>query len=53
VVHSDCLLAGHGPGIATLMTCSKPLIEPVLDAGANIADLLQIGTKRKKELSKK
>ena len=48
VVHSDCLLAGHGPGISTLMTCSLPLIEPVLDAKANIADLLQIGTKRKK-----
>ena len=46
VVHSDCLLAGHGPGVSTLMTCSKPVIEPVLDAKANIADLLNIGTKR-------
>ncbi len=48
VVHSDCLLAGHGPGISTLMTCSKPLIEPMLDAGSNIANLMQIGKKRKK-----
>jgi len=48
VVHSDCLLAGHGPGISTLMTCSTPLIEPILDANANIANLLKIGTKRKK-----
>ncbi|MCK5165288.1 MAG: DUF4438 domain-containing protein [Desulfobacula sp.] len=47
VVHSDCLLAGHGPGVSTLMTCSTPLIEPVLDANANIADLLKIGIKRK------
>ncbi len=46
VVHSDCLLAGHGPGVSTLMTCSKPLIEPLLDADANIANLLKIGTKR-------
>ena len=46
VVHSDCLLAGHGPGIATLMTCSTSLIEPVLDATANIANLLKIGIKR-------
>jgi hypothetical protein len=46
VVHSDCLLAGHGPGVSTLMTCSKPLIKPILDADANIADLLNIGTKR-------
>ncbi len=46
VVHSDCLLAGHGPGIATLMTCSTSLIEPLLDANANIADLLKIGRKK-------
>ncbi|MCP4672731.1 MAG: DUF4438 domain-containing protein [Desulfobacula sp.] len=46
VVHSDCLLAGHGPGVATLMTCSKPFIEPMLNANANIANLLHIGTKR-------
>ena len=46
VVHSDCLLAGHGPGVSTLMTCSKPLIKPILDADSNIADILKIGTKR-------
>ncbi|MDF1563035.1 MAG: DUF4438 domain-containing protein [Deltaproteobacteria bacterium] len=49
VVHSDCLLAGHGPGITTVMTCPKPLIEPVLSKTANIADLLKIGTARKKK----
>lgn len=48
VVHSDCLLAGHGPGVATLMTCPKPLIEPVTDPKANIADLLKIGIRRPK-----
>jgi hypothetical protein len=47
VVHSDCMLAGHGPGISTLMTCPIPMIEPVLDKNANIANLLKIGTKRK------
>ncbi len=47
VVHSDCMLAGHGPGIATLMTCSTPQIEPVVSGSANIANLLKIGTKRK------
>ena len=46
VVHSDCMLSGHGPGVSTLMTCSKTLIEPVLDTDANIADLLKIGIKR-------
>ncbi len=44
VVHSNCLLAGHGPGVTTLMTCATRLIEPVIDPRANIADLLQIGT---------
>jgi hypothetical protein len=44
VVHSDCLVAGHGPGVTTIMTCGTPLIEPVIDPRANMADLLQIGT---------
>lgn len=44
VVHSDCLEAGHGPGVTTLMTAATPLIRPVIDPAANIADLLGIGT---------
>ena len=43
VVHSDCLLAGHGPGVTTLMTCATPLIEPVIDPKANVADILGHG----------
>jgi hypothetical protein len=46
VVHSDCMLAGHGPGIATLITCATALIEPVIDGNANIANLMGIGTHR-------
>ena len=46
LVHSDCRLAGHGPGISTLMTCPTSLIEPMLDPNANIANLLKIGTHR-------
>jgi hypothetical protein len=49
VIHSDCLLPGHGPGVTTVMTCATPLIEPVLDPQANIADLLGIGTAAKTE----
>jgi hypothetical protein len=45
VVHSDCRGAGHGPGVTTLMTCKTPLIEPVIDPAANIADLFKIGTR--------
>jgi hypothetical protein len=47
VVHSDCLIAGHGPGVTTIMTCGTSLIEPVIDARANLADLLEIGTAAK------
>jgi hypothetical protein len=44
VVHSDCKLAGHGPGVTTLLTCATPLIEPVIDPRASIADFYGIGT---------
>ena len=47
VVHSDCLEAGHGPGVTTLMTAATPLIRPVIDPKANLADLLSIGTRLK------
>jgi hypothetical protein len=47
VVHSDCLRAGHGPGVATLMTCSEARIEPIIDDKANMAHLLKIGTEAK------
>ncbi|UCF09806.1 MAG: DUF4438 domain-containing protein [Candidatus Bipolaricaulota bacterium] len=49
VVHSDCLLSGHGPGVTTLITCGTPLIEPVVDAEANIADILGHGTEAPEE----
>lgn len=49
VVHSNCLLAGHGPGVTTVMTCPAGQIEPVIDSKANIAHLLQIGTEAKKK----
>jgi len=44
VVHSDCLLSGHGPGVTTLLTASTRIIEPVIDPSANIADILGHGT---------
>jgi len=47
VVHSDCLEAGHGPGVTTLMTAASPLLRPVVDCAANIADVLGIGTRLK------
>ena len=48
VVHSDSLIAGHGPGVTTVMTCETSLIKPVIDAQANIADLYKIGQQVKR-----
>ena len=36
IIHSDCVLAGHGPGVTTIMSCKEPIIEAKLDADANI-----------------
>lgn len=46
VVHSDCLLAGHGPGVTTLFTCIDGTLGFKLDAEANIARILGIGIYR-------
>lgn len=47
VVHSDCVIAGHGPGVATLLTSTTSKIKFHIDNDANIANYLNIGTKRK------
>lgn len=47
VIHGDCRYAGHGPGVSTLLTSAKPLIEPIIDPDANIAKILRIGRFRK------
>jgi len=47
VIHGDCRYAGHGPGVSTLLSASKPLIEPVISPNANIAKILKIGRYRK------
>ena len=49
VVHSDCLRAGHGPGVSTIMTCVCGQIKPVIDPTANIAELLKIGRMRRQQ----
>ena len=37
VIHSDCVVSGHGPGITTILACRKPLIEGKIDPDANLA----------------
>lgn len=41
IAHSDCMVAGHGPGVTTLMSCRTGQLRPVIDpARANIATIL-------------
>lgn len=40
VMHSDCVLVGHGPGVTALFTAKTPAIEGVTDPKANLADIL-------------
>jgi hypothetical protein len=42
VSHGQSFLAGHGPGVTTLMTSASGAIAPVLDARANLATLLDL-----------
>ncbi|MEI7474351.1 MAG: DUF4438 domain-containing protein [bacterium] len=36
IVHSDCVIAGHGPGVATIFTSKEGNITPVIDSNANL-----------------
>jgi hypothetical protein len=42
VVHTNCVTAGHGPGVTTLMTSPDGKIVPQIDKNANIASLLKL-----------
>ncbi|MFW9870414.1 MAG: DUF4438 domain-containing protein [Candidatus Thorarchaeota archaeon] len=42
IVHSDCVISGHGPGVTTLFTSTAGMIEPVIDQDANISSILKI-----------
>ncbi len=42
IVHGDSYIAGHGPGVTGLLTSRLGQIEPVIDASANIATLLNL-----------
>lgn len=42
VVHTNCISAGHGPGVTTLFTSSNGKIIPKIDAKANIASVLKL-----------
>lgn len=40
VIHSDCIKAGHGPGITILMSCKEPLIVGRIDPNANLKNYM-------------
>lgn len=40
VVHSDCVNAGHGPGVTTVMTSSRGNIVPIIDEKSNLINYL-------------
>jgi hypothetical protein len=42
VIHSNCVTAGHGPGVTTLMTSPDGKIVPLIEREANIASLLKL-----------
>ncbi len=42
VVHTNCVTAGHGPGVTTLMTSSNGKIIPNINQKANVASLLKL-----------
>lgn len=42
VVHSDCVIAGHGPGVTSLFTSSTGMIIPRIDPDANIAKIMNL-----------
>jgi hypothetical protein len=42
VIHTNCVTAGHGPGVTTLMTSTDGKIVPQISGVANIASLLKL-----------
>ena len=42
VVHSDCVKAGHGPGVTAIMSCPTSKIKGRKDKNANIAYYMNV-----------
>ncbi len=42
VIHGDSVVAGHGPGVTSLLAARNGEIEPVIDDSANIAQLMNL-----------
>jgi len=42
IVHGRSFVAGHGPGVTSLLTSAQGKIEPVIDPDANLAKILKL-----------
>ncbi len=42
IVHSDCVIAGHGPGVMTVLTSGKGKIKPVINKKSNLVHYLKL-----------
>lgn len=42
VIHGDSVVAGHGPGVTSLMTSRTGQIRPIIDQAANIAKVMNL-----------
>ena len=42
IVHSNCVLSGHGPGVTGLLSCKTPKIKGIINENANIANYLGV-----------
>jgi Domain of unknown function (DUF4438), N-terminal/Domain of unknown function (DUF4438), C-terminal len=49
VSHGDCVQAGHGPGVTTLLTSATGAILPKRSPKANLASIMKIGRSRGKK----
>ena len=46
IVHGECVTAGHGPGVTTLLTSVSGALAPTIDRRANIAQVLGLRKER-------
>ena len=42
IVHSNCVISGHGPGVTGLLSCKTSKIKGIIDENANIANYLEV-----------
>ena len=49
VIHSDCIVSGHGPGITSVLASKGPALEAKLDPTANIVKYHELAMKKQRK----